>query len=288
MWEYLGSLPTGMSFTIILLGILAILVISLRGSAFFKWGKNVVGLGNSKDSQNIDKDENTEDLSTNEQHITHTNTGAYTLPVPPPTVFLRQSMRSCGDCILIIMGEREKYELKISNVHDRVLKNQMNFFEQNIIELQELIEKIFSDAMGSTKIQAMVGNTGRGTEIEYKFFSELLKDALMQVKNEIRRSYKENGYYEMNDTEFSYYLKDKSKQVLSTITKHIKNIYPNQGMTVPISDILLGLSLKYPEISETIRSCFEQSKEVTLEAKNQIETYKNEFSVWADRFVVTE
>jgi len=275
MWEYLRGLPDLFSFTIIVLGLTAIVIISLKGTAAVRWGKNLIGLGGGA--------KNTDDPV--EERPTH-ETGMEQPPSPTATTILRMPKRGCGDCILIIMGEREKYELKMASVQNRVLKNQMNFFEQKMIELQDMFEKIYSEILDSTRKQASVAAAGKNIELEYKFFTELIKDALMVVKNEVRRSYKENGYFEMTDTDFSVYLKDKSRLITNLIIQHVKNMYPSQNMTVSMSDFHSGLLFNMPQINEIVRECFEYAKEATLEAQNQIDVYQKEFSSWVDRHII--
>jgi hypothetical protein len=183
------------------------------------------------------------------------------------------------------MGEREKCELKISSIQDRILKNQMNFFEQKMVEIQELIEKIFNDLMESTKKQTVTNAPGRNLDIEYKFFTELIKDSLNLVKNEVRKSYKENGYFDMSDSDFSIYIKDKNRLVINLITQHVKSLYPSQNMTVTPADFHSGLLFVMPQMHEIIRECFEYAKEVTIDSEKQVEFFKKEFSSWVDRHI---
>jgi hypothetical protein len=278
MWEYLRSLPDIFSFSIVVLGLVAIVIISLRGTAVVQWGKNLVGLGGAKIPPRGPANENSENESSE-------NGSSMQAPVPPPTIYFRTMKRSCGDCILFVMSEREKYEIKISGARDKILKHQMNYFEQKTIEIQEVIESLFSEALNSTKTQALLTVHGIASDVEYKFFSELLKDTLHQVKNEMRRSYKDNGYSEMTASDFSNYVRDKGRLIMNIITLHIKSMYPAQGMLINLTDILTGLSYKTPEITEIIRECFEYSKEVTMETDKQIESYKKEFSDWVDKFI---
>ena len=260
------------SFAILVLGLLAIVIISLKGTAVVRWGKNLIGLGGAKIAGDTEEDDGSETIPES-------------IGVPPATVTIRMPKRGCGDCILIIMGEREKYELKISSVQDKILKNQMNFFEQKMVEIQEIVEKIFNDMMESTKKQTSINALGRNLDIEYKFFTELFKNALLTVKNEIRRSYKENGYYDLSDSDFSIYLKDKSRLVTNLIIQHIKNMYPSQGMVVTHFDLQSGLLSMIPQMHEIIRDCFEYAKEVTLDSEKQVESFKMEFSSWVDRHI---
>jgi len=273
MWEYLTGLPSALSVTVIVLGLTSIVIISLKGTAVVRWGKNLVGLGKAKITET--SEEGTVDIESKQP----------TVSSPTATALLRMPKRGCGDCILIIMGEREKYELKISSTQDKVLRNQMNFFEQKMVEIQELIEKVFSDLMESTKRQAAIVAAGKSVDIEYKFFTELLKDALMIVKNEIRRSYKDNGYFDMADSDFSMYIKDKNRLIVNLIVQHVKSMYPSQGMTVTALDFQSSTMFVMPQMHDILRECFEYAKEITRESQAQIEGFHKEFSIWIDKFV---
>ena len=273
MWEYLTGLPSALSVTVIVLGLTSIVIISLKGTAVVRWGKNLVGLGKTKITET--SEEGTVDIESKQP----------TVSPPTATALLRMPKRGCGDCILIIMGEREKYELKISSTQDKVLRNQMNFFEQKMVEIQELIEKVFSDLMESTKRQAAIVAAGKSVDIEYKFFTELLKDALMIAKNEIRRSYKDNDYFDMADSDFSMYIKDKNRLIVNLIVQHVKSMYPSQGMTVTALDFQSSTMFVMPQMHDILRECFEYAKEITRESQAQIEGFHKEFSIWIDKFV---
>jgi len=139
MWEYLKQLPIPLSFTLIILisaaVIIAVVLIALKGRLLFRWGKNLIGLGGAG-AKNSDSD-------------SHDTTS------PPATQFMAK--RSCGDCILILMGEREKYELKMNLKQDRLLRQQMNFIEQRLIEMEGLFIETFD------KMVVEANKAGRGT-----------------------------------------------------------------------------------------------------------------------------
>ena len=272
MWDYLVGLPSALSVTIVILGLTSVVIISLKGTAVVRWGKNLVGLGGAKITE------------TTEEGIIDTEGENPAVTSPTRTTIIRMRKRMCGDCILIVMSEREKYELKISSTQDQVLRNQMNFFEQKMEEIQEIIEKVFSDLMEAANRKAGVV-PGKSTDIESRLFSELLKDSLLTIKSEIRRSYKENGYLDMEDSDFSIYLKEKNRLIVNTLVQYIKNMYPLQNMTVPFSDIQSNLLYIMPKMYDILRACFEYSKVAIREAQDQIATHHKEFSAWVDKFI---
>lgn len=265
MWEYLKGLPDAFSVTVLIVGILGVVVISLKGSAVVKWGKNLVGLGTK--AQESPSEEESKKGST-ETSASLTSTG-----VP------KQPKRSCGDCVLIMMGEREKYELNMSKKVDRILKTQMNIVEQKLIEIESTLINGFNEKLNIAK------EDKTEIEMEYRLFYGLLRDALISVKNEIRRSFKENGYYELSDNEFNVFVKDKTKVIISMISQHLRNLYPSRGSGVYISDIIVMLESKQNTFHGYLSDVFVQAKQVIIDTDTEVNELKRSFSEWVDDFV---
>lgn len=264
MWGYLSSLPNTLSVTILILGILAIVIISLKGTAVFRWGKNIIGLGKAKVSDSQDSVETTEDPG-----------------VPPSTVMIKHPKRGCGDCILIIMGEREKYELKMSGALNHVLKNQMNFVEQKLTDIQALFTNMFMEQIN--KINAKVNEDSY--EAQYKLYYGLLRDCLITIKDEFRRSLKENGFSELSEVEFSFYVKNKARNILSIMSQHTRNFYPTRGVVVGYEKILDNIEKRSNDIQDILLSIYMNAKQVVIETDKEINRMKIEYSQWVDNFI---
>jgi hypothetical protein len=264
MWQYLTSLPNILSFLIVLIGLIAIVVISLKGSAVIRWGKSLIGLGSAKTSDDQDSEKTTS-----------------TVGPPPATVSIKQPKRGCGDCILIIMGEREKYELTMRSLTNRVLKQQMNFVEQKLIDMQTLFVTAFMNQMNKERDKINEDSY----EAQYKLYYGMLRDSLSDVKNEFRRSLKENGFFELNDVEFSTYVKDKTTNIVSMMSQHIRNFYPTRGAIISIDKILENIERNTSNIQEILFSIYTNAKQIILETEKEIGAMKKQYSAWVDDFI---
>ena len=135
----------------------------------------------------------------------------------------KKAIRSCGDCLLILFGIREKNEYEIQNIERNILRSQMNYFEQKSQEVilwltqsfQDDLDRIGSQAPESLKI-AQLGN-----------YHESLKNAMKCVQDDMRRSFKENGFCELADNEYSNYVKSKTRTFISIVQSYLSTYYTN-------------------------------------------------------------
>lgn len=259
MWEFLAKLPVMYSFILLVLVVLAVVVIALKGKLIAKWGKNAIGLGTSDDSKDKNKTSNK------------------SCPTSGPK-------RSCGDCVLIMMGEREKYEIKMRRAYDGILKKQMTFAEQKIIEIQEILIEMYANLYGKKK-QNDQDSSPDSESVQNKLFYGLLRDALINVKDELRRSFKENGFFEHSGTEFSIYVKDKVKVVTNRLSQYMRNLYPTSKMTVETTELVDNIDHAAPKIEDIMFEIFTKAKEVKLDAEQLEKQLRTEFSEWIDKFV---
>lgn len=270
MWEYLAHLPPALSFTLLTLLIIAVIVIALKGHLALKWGRAIIGLGEKEEQ----KQEGIPEASEGAQKGTKTAT---TIVTPP------KIKRSCGDCILILMGEREKFEFNMRKRLDKLLKAQMNFVEQKMIEMEGMLISSYTVLFNSAQNHAQF--TGDGSNIEYKMFYGLIRDVLMTVKNEVRKSLKENGFYEITDTEFSVYVKDRVQVIITIMSQQLRNLYPSQGTVVTIEEIITNIEKKQPQLQSFVFDVYINAKQAVAETDQEIETLKNSFAQWVDEFV---
>ena len=109
-------------------------------------------------------------------------------------------VRTCGDCIRLLMAKRIGFEVMYNTKHSNILRQQMIFTEHKIIEIEQIIKS----------------------------------ETHLNFKDELRRSFKENGFNEMNDRDYQNYLEERSEtlsNLLNTIDIKIppiiKEIYDN-------------------------------------------------------------
>jgi len=262
MPEILKNLSPNSIFILILVAIvivvIAVVIIALRGKLGIKIGNKTINLGGTEE-----KKKDTKAISA----------------VPPPTVSVLK--RTCGDCILLLMGEREKYELKMRREVDKVMKTQMTFAEQKLIEVQTKV----TNNISSTIHQSIEDKTTTVEEsVQYKLVYGLLKDSLLHIKDEIRRSFKDNGFYDINGSEFSWYVKERTQVITSMLSQYMRNIYPDRGGVLPLHKILKSLDKEATFMSGIINDIYSYAREVRLECDEKVKEIQTQFGCWVDDF----
>lgn len=234
----------------------ALIIIALRGKLGIKVGNKSINLG-----WNGEKKPRRDDT-------------------PPSTVSIAQK-RSCGDCILLLMAGREKYEIRIRRAHDRIMKTQMTFAEQKLIEIQTRISNNVS-----YKINESIKDKSTTVEelVQYKLIHCLLKESLLNIKDEIRRSFKDNGFNNLKGSEFSWYVKERTQVISSMLTQYMKNIYPDRGGVLRLSKILESTENETIFLSGIINDIYSYAREVRIETDERIKDMQKEFSIWIDKF----
>jgi len=192
--------------------------------------------------------------------------------------------RSCSDCIMIIFGKREIYETKKREL-DKTLKRQMNFAEQKLLTLQSKMINYYSDKLyASTSLDVVNDNQ----IVEFRMFSHLIHTTLhILIKDEIRRSFKENGFDDLTDSEFNTYLKDKHSTLFSVLKQQIVNLYPPPGskMIIPMDSVNKYLNSIKDDIREMVSEIFIEAKEIKLDDLKKLETLKKSFTKDMENFV---
>jgi hypothetical protein len=259
MWEYLSKLHPLLPYSLVVLAIIATVIISLKGKLMIKWGKNAIGIGNANDS--VDK------------------TPTTTPPQPQGTAYFEKK-RSCSDCLRIIESEKDKYNFNKKMREDKILNYRMNYTEEKLLEFENDVTSTFEKRLDKSP-----GERESYLEIESKMFYGLFKDVLYKVKKEIRRSCKENGFCELSDLEFSNFINDKSKIVMSILIRELKNIYPAYGTIVPIEFIVEDIESKFESIHEYIEDIFVYAKQVIEENEKDMKEMESQYREWASSFV---
>lgn len=257
MWKYLSGLPAELSAVILILGIVAIVIIALRGRLKANLSKKSLELG--------------EDLTKSPPTISSDTTSIVSIP-----------KRSCGDCILLILAEREKFEIQIKQENNRILKTQMNFTEQKLLEIQNAVMRVVIETIHrySQRNANSVDET-----IQYKLVYGLFRDVLLGVKDEMRRSFKDNGFYELNNSDFLSFIKDRTAIIQSMFDQYIRNIFPDNASIIKPQDLIDIFEKEKDFLSIIFNDIYSYARNVKLEAENRIEEMKNSFKKWIDEFI---
>jgi hypothetical protein len=113
-------------------------------------------------------------------------------------------VRSCSDCIKLLMAKRTAFEVLYNTKQTSILRQQMVFAEHKLMEIEILTKKEIHPS----------------------------------VKDEIRRSYKENGFVDMNPADYDRYVSERIDTLTSMLNTAdikvppiIKDIYNNAKNT---------------------------------------------------------
>ena len=138
------------------------------------------------------------------------------------------SKRTCGDCILILFGIREKYEYSRRQIDTDLLRHQMKFAEQKIQEAIFFLAQSFNDDI---RVSGNEASSSRKVT-ESALYCEALKNGMLSLKDELRRSFKENGFASFSEGEYTQYVKDKTKILLTTVRSYLNQHYVETDETV--------------------------------------------------------
>lgn len=191
--------------------------------------------------------------------------------------FLRRKRLSCSNCIQIIFSKREKAEAKRNKVENRILKNQMNFAEQKLIEMNSLFINNYSEIMNNLRNDSFDFSD---EVIQQKLYWGILFESLEKlIKDELRRSFKENGFYDISGAEFSQYVKNQSKRLIELLKQQIRNTYPPSGLGMLVSqqDLLNDIDTKEPKIEDIAFEIYIEAKRLKSVAGQEISKIEEDF-----------
>lgn len=135
-----------------------------------------------------------------------------------------------------------------------------------------------------------IGNriTGDRLTLQYRMFWGLTNDAInIQLKDEVRRSFKENGFDELSGSEFSQYVKNQSKVLLSKLKNHVINLYPPNkfGIRISMEEILEFIDRKESDIEDVIFEVYIEAKKIKKQDIEQMVSIEERFGKEIDSFI---
>lgn len=194
----------------------------------------------------------------------------------------KEKGRTCGDCILILFGIRENYETESYRIQHNILRSQMAYFEQKSQEMVLWLTQSFQDdieLLGKDKPAEMKTS-------QFGYYQEALKCAMMAVKDAIRRSFKENGFVDFSENEFSSYVKSKLRTLTSIAKSYLSTYY------IQNSDTIVTLKYRYDKLdhnrlNELIFDVFGYARDIVKESEAKEleikEKFKNEINVFVEK-----
>lgn len=179
--------------------------------------------------------------------------------------------RTCMDCSKLHRSKAAKVHFKIIRIESNILKSKMNHVEQELLTLKRNLYTTFS------KIIKLLYTTK--LENKMKDFNTriclILEDV---VKDEIRRSIKENGFHEKTGDEFYKYVEGQKKMIQDIIEDNLLVYYDN--------DIILKIS---DQINKTLniimKSIYEEVKNIEVKAIKDIEVCEQKYETDLDNFI---
>jgi len=196
--------------------------------------------------------------------------------------FGRVSKRSCSDCMLLLMAKRERMESQRIFYNDRILKEQMNFVDQKILEMSSLFLNSYRE-----QLRELAPKDTIPTELnkQYKLYQGLLGSTMVAIKDEFRRSFKENGFEEMSGQEFTHYIKGKLANIVSLGREHLFNLYPYDGMIVSITARKDWLDTKLNVLEDICFEIYGNAKDIKRDAAKKVDEIEKEFVKEMDEIV---
>ena len=191
--------------------------------------------------------------------------------------------RTCEDFRKLIMTRTMKFDTDLNKLKNSTLRDQMNYAEQKIQEV--------SFQLSSTYREDIINNRALGKSVdmtrenkEYILYQETLSNAMFPIKNEIRRSFKENGFVEMSSPEFLDYVKKKTKLLITMGEEYIRSRYPFENMIVSIQDRFNQV----PEemIESAINDLYTKAKFISDLADSKINELGKEFDRDMEEFCI--
>jgi hypothetical protein len=104
----------------------------------------------------------------------------------------------------------------------------MKFSEQKIQELVFFLSQSFIDDI---KLMCKDGDYEIRVR-EIALYCEALKNSVLSIKEELRRSFKENGFQELSENEFTHYVKAKTKLMITMVRSYLNQHYIDNDSTI--------------------------------------------------------
>lgn len=186
--------------------------------------------------------------------------------------------RSCFDCILLINSIREHYEVERNEISDGILKLQMNFAEQKMIEMETMLYSKYMESL--SKLSLPYDEESKQSIIFYG----ILKDTQRIIKDEIRRSFKENGFHTFSGMEFSTYVKVRMSTIKALSTQNYMNRYPSHVMVINKEQLMNMMMLILPQMEDVLYDVYTNAKDIRLVSDKKLKDIKAEFVKKLDEF----
>lgn len=126
--------------------------------------------------------------------------------------------------------------------------------------------------------------------LQYRMFSGIVNESLnILIKNEFRRSCKENHLDQLTGLDFNNYVKDKHKRIIAILKKHIIDFYPsNSNLKISIDNILEYIKSKDSFYEDMVLAIFTEARQIKIDNDKKLVEIENEFINDMNNFVRNE
>lgn len=180
----------------------------------------------------------------------------------------------CSKCRQLMMVKSLKYKSDRELIRNSILRDQMNYAEMKLHE-------IFLGRCRAYR-EHLTQFRKPGTEIdmereqkEYLIYQETISNAMALIKNELRRSFKENGFCEMSPVEYTQYVKEKTKGIITIKREYLMSRYPYDRMIVPLQYSFDQTNTD--ELETILFNVMDRAKEIFLDAEIKLEKLDKEY-----------
>jgi hypothetical protein len=146
----------------------------------------------------------------------------------------------------------------------------MNYVEQKLIDLDHIIYTEYSNKIKQDT--AYEEKTLKNLKTQVKL---VVKDT---IKNEIRRSLKENGFHDYEGQRFSDYVKNQSKTIIGKLEEDFLYYYDNSMI------IALTITLR-SYILDILWEIYDNAKLVEIEASDKIKEIEKQYDELIDKYI---
>ncbi|MCK9429416.1 MAG: hypothetical protein M0R17_05390 [Candidatus Omnitrophica bacterium] len=138
-----------------------------------------------------------------------------------------KNKRSCADCVNYLLTKRTTFETLYYNKQNSILRQQMIFAEHKLLEME-----------------LFVG-------YEFK----------CNIKDELRRSFKNNGFAERTPVEYEKYIQER------------------------IGSLTTMIAVTHPSFPAIIREIYDHAKDTTLRVESELKKLEKDFIKDVDKFI---
>lgn len=123
--------------------------------------------------------------------------------------------------------------------------------------------------------------------IQYRMFWGLSNDALnIKLKDEIRRSFKENGFDGLSGNEFAQYVKNQHKILVTILKNHIINLYPtNRRVIVSMDEVLEYIDSINSKLEDVFFELYIESKRIKKQDEQILKEIDEKFETEIETFI---